>query len=126
MLTTHWGELGLSPDETELWVTDPGVPDITPDPGTIYIIEPNSGAYLGGISLVGYFPSPPHFPWEPLTGDWVLFSPTGETAYVGSGLRLNAPTGSVLVVDRDSRTITKLLMPNLDSAPYGAVICPKI
>jgi hypothetical protein len=124
MLTGNGGGLALSPDETELWVTDPGLADIAPNPGTIFILEANSGAYLGGISLAGYYP-PPTPSWVPLTGAWILFSPTGEKVYVGTGLRLNALSGSALVVDRRSRTITKLFMPNLDGAPGRAVICPK-
>ncbi len=118
---TDWGGLALSPDETELWSTDPGIPD-GQNPGSIFIHDPVTGGYLGGISLRGYFPSP----YGVLTGDWVLFSPTGDRVYVATGLVAFGPPGSVLSVDRRLRKITKLFAPNLDSGPASGAICPKI
>ncbi len=91
----RFGGIAVSPDGSEVWMTDPGIPGWDWDSGTIYVFDAASGAYRQGISLFGYGPNP----LVPLAGSDIIFSPTGEKAYVATGRMAGRMPGSVLVVD---------------------------
>ena len=93
------------------------------DSGTIYIFDARSGVYLQGISMFGYL-------WNPLvplssSARGIVFSPTGEKAYVATGMS-DRHTGSVLVVDTKLKKIVKILSPDLKRLPGQLRIGPKI
>jgi hypothetical protein len=119
--TDEIGGIALSPDEKELWMTDPGAPGMIWNSGTIYIIDATSGGYVQGMSLYGYS-------WNPLValaGSDILFSPTGEKAYVNTGNAADRWSGSVVVVDTRQKKITKILSPDLKRRPKVLRIGPK-
>jgi DNA-binding beta-propeller fold protein YncE len=115
------GSVAVSPDGSEVWMTDPGQPGYIFDSGTIYIFDAASGAYLQGISLFGYGSNP----LSPLAGSGIIFSPTGEKAYVATGYAADRPTGSVLVVDTKLKKIIKVLTPDYMRSPMRLCIGPK-
>jgi hypothetical protein len=121
---TWYGSVVVSPDDREVYVTDPGG-DMYPNPGTIYIFAAESGAYLKGISLYGYLP----WPAAALRGSEMVFSPTGEKVYVGTGrmtgIGVDQTCGSVLVVDTDRKEIVKIITPELEQVPLFMAIAPK-
>ncbi len=115
------GGVGVSPDGQEVYMTDPGHPGFDFDTGTIFILDAITGAYLHGISMYGYQPEP----LVALQGSDVLFSPTGEKAYVVTGGVGGRWPGSMVVVDTKKREITKIISPDLQRHPYMMRIGPK-
>lgn len=118
----YWtGGVTLSPDGKELWMTDPGEPGGNFDTGTIFVLDAATGSYLQGISLYGY-------DWNPnvcLSASDIVFSPTGEKAYVAANSISHGRSGTVLVVDAKAKKIMKLLSPDIQSGPYNLRIGPK-
>jgi len=115
------GGTALSPDEKEVWMTDQGPPGAINNSGTIYVLDAVTGAYLQGMSMYGYS-------WNPLvglSGGDIIFSPTGEKAYVNGGHASDRWPGSILVVDTRQKKITKILTPDLERVPKVLRIGPK-
>ena len=115
------GGVAVSPDGREVYMTDPGQLGFDFDTGTIFILDAASGAYLHGISMYGYQP----IALVPLAGDDVLFSPTGEKAYVITGGVAGRQPGSMIVVDTKKREIQKIISPDLMRHPQLMRIGPK-
>jgi hypothetical protein len=116
----YFGQVALSLDEKELYVTNPGYPDYL-NPGTIYIHDARTGRYLEGISLYGYNPNPS----GATGGEDVVFSPTGERAYVCGTPYGDGYGGSLLTIDTKTREITKIFRPDWQSVPHSPRIVPK-
>jgi hypothetical protein len=115
------GGTALSPDEKEVWMTDQGPPGFINNSGTIYVLDAATGTYLQGMSMYGYS-------WNPLvalSGGHLIFSPTGEKAYVNGGYANDRWVGSILVVDAKQKKITKILSPDLKRRPIVLRIGPK-
>jgi DNA-binding beta-propeller fold protein YncE len=121
-INTFFGHVKVTPDGEEVYLTDFG-PSIGmyPNPGTIYIFSADNGAYLHGISLFGYDP----IPYLPLYARRIAFTPTGEKAYVGSGL-VGQRSGSVICIDTETREITSLIWPDLGHHILRLTIGPKL
>lgn len=117
-----WGGVTLSGDETEVWMTDPGIMPDGFEPGTVYIVDSQSGGYLQGISLWGYHPNA----FRPLSGAKMIFSPAADKVYLGTGTYAPRGTGSVLVAGRTTRDILKVISPDLDRAVMNMRIGPKL
>jgi hypothetical protein len=115
------GGTALSPDEKEVWMTDQGPPGFINNSGTIYVLDAATGTYLQGMSMYGYS-------WNPLVGlpgGGIIFSPTGEKAYVNAGSANDRWLGSVAVVDAKQKKILKFLTPDLERWPRVLRIGPK-
>lgn len=124
-LWTWYGWAKVSPDGKELYVTDPGPIQSAGDAGTIYIFDAASKSYLGGISLWGYRPFEES--GLPLAGGQIVFTPTGERAFVLTGRTDGYKLGgSVLTIDTKTRQIVHLTWPECDHYPDFAAICPKL
>jgi hypothetical protein len=117
------GGIDVSPDGKEVWLTDPGAPGYDWDSGTIFVLDAVSGRFIQGISMYGY--QPDNNPYFCLPGRQVLFSPTGEKVYVCTDITMTNPYGTVVVVDANKRTITKLLRPDMHSEPMSLCLGPK-
>ena len=122
-LVTSTGGIAVSPDGSEVWVTDPGPPGYEWNSGTIFILDAATGKYLQGISLFGYLPD--SNPYYCLPGRRIVFAPTGDRAYVQARHTFTNPYGTVVVVDTKKRAIVKLLRPDMHSEPGSLCICPK-
>jgi hypothetical protein len=120
-LESHWGSFDISPDEKELYATDPGWFNDRTNAGTVYVFDAMTGVYLHGISLYGYNTIPD----RPLYANNVVFTPTGEKAYVASG-RLEKGSGTICVINTSTRDITRLIWPDLGHYIFRLVIGPKI
>jgi DNA-binding beta-propeller fold protein YncE len=121
-IATYFGHCCVSPDGSEVYLTDHGLPlTPVPSPGTLFVFDAFDGAYLHGISLFGYDP----ILSEPLYAGYIVFTPTGEKAYVGSGLQ-GKRSGSVFCVNTSTRDITKLIWPDLGHYTYVLAIGPKL
>ena len=121
-ISTYFGHCCISPDGSEVYLTDHGLPlTPVPSPGTLFVFDAYDGTYLHGISLFGFDP----ILSEPLYAGYIVFTPTGEKAYVGSGL-INQRTGSVFCVNTSTRDITKLIWPDLGHYTYVLAIGPKL
>jgi DNA-binding beta-propeller fold protein YncE len=107
--TVH-GAVELNPSETKLYFTDPGFPTSYQSPGTVFIYDPYSGQYLGGISLFGY--TKDEDVYYPLYANGVAFTPDGNWAYVGTGdpFRID---GGIVVIDANKQIVKKLIWPEL-------------
>jgi len=115
------GWLKLSPDGKEIYVTDPGYFEDINSPGTVYIFDSDDGSYIEGISLFGYGPSIT----EPLYATPIIFTPTGEKAYIGSG-RAERGSGTISVIDTQTRDIVKNIWPNLGHFIWQLKVGPKL
>jgi hypothetical protein len=115
-----FGDVAVRPDGKEVYVTDPGgIFQEWPTPGTIFIFDAYSGEYLDGISLFGY-----DIPGIPVAGDEIVFTPTGERAFVGVG-RADKGPGSILTVDTKERRVIHNAWPDLGHVPYKLALGPK-
>ena len=122
-LVTPIGGIAVSPDGSEVWVTDPGPTGYEWNSGTIFILDAATGRYLQGISMFGYLPD--SNPYYCLPGRGIVFAPTGDRAYVQARQTFTNPYGTVVVVDTKKKAIVKLLRPNMRSEPGKLCICPK-
>ena len=122
-LVTPIGGIAVSPDGSEVWVTDPGPTGYEWNSGTIFILDAATGRYLQGISMYGYLPDAN--PYYCLPGREIVFAPTGDRAYVQARQTFTNPYGTVVVVDTKKRAIVKLLRPDMHSEPGRLCICPK-
>lgn len=120
-LSSNFGWAELSPDEQELYVVDPGWSYGGTECGTLFILDANTGDYLHGISLYGFYEDS----YLPLQAWTIAITPTGDKAYVGTG-GLMMGSGSLLVVDTKTREVTKLIWPDLRHFSYQVVIGPKL
>jgi DNA-binding beta-propeller fold protein YncE len=118
-----FGDVAVRPDGKEVYVTDPGGPlQDWPTPGTIFIFDADDGQYIDGISLFGYGT----VPGIPVPGDRIVFSPTGERAFVGVG-RSDKTSGSLLNVDTKERRVIHVAWSELGHTPNGDLaIGPKL
>ncbi|MBD3217230.1 MAG: hypothetical protein GF310_03060, partial [candidate division Zixibacteria bacterium] len=80
--STTTGSLKISPDGQEMYVTYPGYFMQYDIPGIIFVFDTETGNYIDGISLHGQVDE---YPSVPLYAREIVFTPTGEKAYVGSG-----------------------------------------
>lgn len=122
-LMSWTGGIAVSPDGKEVWLTDPGPPGYEWNSGTIFILDAATGRYLQGISLFGYLPD--SNPYYCLPGRGIVFTPTGDRAYLQARHTFTNPYGTVVVIDTKKRAIIKLLKPNMHSEPGKLLICPK-
>lgn len=119
----QYGGLALSPDEREVYMTDPGISGYSGlNPGAFFVLDSGSGALLEAVSTFGYRDNP----LSPLSTSDVIFSPTGEKAYLATGAVGDRQPASVLVIDTETRNITKILSPDLQRHPRNLRIGPKI
>jgi DNA-binding beta-propeller fold protein YncE len=117
-----FGDVAVSPDGKEVYVTDPGgVFQEWPTPGTIFIFDADNGQYIDGISLFGYGTTP----GMPVPGDEVVFSPSGERAFVAVGRADKAP-GTILTVDTKERRVIHVAWSDLGHIPEILAIGPKL
>jgi len=118
-----YGDIQLSPDGSEVFVSDPGIAaglDPTYNPGVIFIFDAATGDLSGKIPL-------PDFPQQPdLQGPpdvWQLrFTPDGSVLYGTSGA--NSVTGTVLKFDPKKRKFLGVLFPGIDRAPWRVAVGP--
>jgi DNA-binding beta-propeller fold protein YncE len=116
------GAVAVRPDGKEVYVTDPGgIFQDWPTPGTIFIFDADNGQYIDGISLFGYGT----VPGIPAPGDEVVFTPTGERAFVGVG-REDKTLGSILTVDTKERRVIHVAWSDLGHTPTELAIGPKL
>jgi hypothetical protein len=106
------GGLQLSPDNTELWHTDPGWPEPfphSPTRGEIAIYDTRTLEVIHTISLRDYHPYPDSSKSTYAFG--IEFLPNGEKAYVSANVcGAVYPDGAVLVVDAREKKIVKELI----------------
>lgn len=121
-IDSYFGRVKVTPDGKEVYLTDHGVSigDL-PNPGTIYVFDADNGAYIHGISLFGYDP----ITYLPLYASKIVFTPTGEKAYIASG-RIGRRPGSVICIDTETRNITSLIWPDLGHYISEVIIGPKL
>jgi hypothetical protein len=102
------GDLELSPDDRELWHTDPGWPDRAPNRGEIAIYDTRSLDLTHQISLWGLHPFPDSS--QPISAFEIEFLPTGEKAYVSANMCSFGFSGrSIVVIDAQEKEVIKEL-----------------
>jgi len=114
--SSQTGSLRISPDGQEIYISDPGWFGQTSIPGIIFVHDASSGNYIDGISLYGSG----EYPAIPLYATPIIFTPTGEKAYVGSG-RLEKGSGTISVIDTQERKVIKHIWP--DKGHYFLYMC---
>ncbi|MBD3217350.1 MAG: hypothetical protein GF310_03675 [candidate division Zixibacteria bacterium] len=114
-----FGQLCLSPDGKELYHVEGPWGDQGPEPGAVFISDPENGSILHTISTYGYTENP----FEHLRLGWVRVTPTGDKLYAASGTY--GWPGTVLVIDLKTREITKMLWPDMDHFVGPMEIGPK-
>jgi len=120
-LFTDFGDVKVSPDGRDVYVTDPGGSLMPyPAPGTVYVFDADNGSYITGISLYGLGT----YPGNPLPAFWMVFAPTGGYVYVSAGDPTKAH-GTVLTIDTDERRVINLTWPELWHIPMKVVVGPK-
>lgn len=120
-ITSRYGSMRLSPDGAEVYMTDPGQPFINLIPGIIFVYNAQSGNYVDGISLYGLDENPA----VALFATPIIFTPTGEKAYVGSG-RTEKDSGTISVIDTKDKMIIKHIWPNKGHYFLYMCIGPKL
>ena len=120
-ITSRTGSMKISPDGQEVYVTDPGWPEQYSIPGIVFVYDANTGNYIDGISLYGLDDDP----GIALFATPIVFTPTGEKAYVGSG-RPSKGSGTISVIDTKERKVIKHIWP--DKGHYFLYMCigPKL
>jgi len=121
--TTH-GDLKMSPDGSEVFVSDPGALNQDPStiPAPIYIFEAATGNYKDEISMSDFVEDAP----EGTLNAWRLaFSPDGSVLYVATG-DFAAGGGTVVKFDPKNRKLLGMLFPDLDRLPSSVVVGPPI
>ena len=98
-ITSRYGSMRLSPDGMEVYISDPGQPFVNSTPGIIFVYDAQSGNYIDGISLYGLDENPA----LALYATPIVFTPTGEKAYVGSGTSQPRIPGTISVIDTKER-----------------------
>jgi DNA-binding beta-propeller fold protein YncE len=116
------GWLELSPAGKEIYVTDPGYFEDINTPGTVYVIDADDGSYIEGISLFGYGPSIT----KPLSAFPIIFTPTGDKAYVGSGRGIGLKSGTISVIDTQTRDIVENIWPDLGHSIWQLKVGSKL
>lgn len=98
------GRCKLSPDQHELWVTDPGPPPTFGEawPGHVLILNATTGAILDTIHTRGLDENHPDIRWRV---DDIQFVPDQNKAYVNCMFR-----GPILVINTKTKEITKHLL----------------
>jgi WD40 repeat protein len=114
------GVVRVSPDGREVYQTDPGYAADIYCPGTVFVYDPDDGTYLCGISLYGY-----HDIMYPLHGDPIVFTPTGDKVYIGSG-RILQLDGTIMSIDTETKQVQKLIWPHLEHFIGELKIGPKL
>lgn len=103
------GSLALSPDETYLYVTDPGRPGrLDPASGKIYLFQTGTNGYVGDIDVNKAVP----FGHSNQT-DRIVLMPNGKTAYVSNWGEL------VFVIDLPAREVVKVIKLNSFNVPMA-------
>jgi hypothetical protein len=111
----------VSPDDAELWVTDPGSPDprSPAGPGHILIFDAASGVAIDTILTDGLDPINN---W-PLWVNEIRFHPQGRKAYISCGV-LRRGGGPILVIDVRERRILDLIYGDFVHLPVSIEISP--
>ena len=113
------GSCKLSPDQRELWVTDPGPPPTFGEawPGHVLILNATTGAILDTIHTRGLDDEFPDIRWRV---DDIQFVPGQDKAYVNCLYR-----GPILVIDTKSKEITRFLLHDEGRSADGIVVLPR-
>lgn len=113
------GRCRLSPDERELWITDPGPPPTFGEawPGHVLVLDAKTGAILDTIPTFGLDEEFPEIRWRV---DDIRFVPGGHKAYVNCMFR-----GPILVIDTRSKEITNFLLKAPKRSADGIVVLPR-
>jgi hypothetical protein len=119
LLSSVYGHCRLSPDQRELWVTDPGPPPtIGPSwPGHILILDAMTGVIKDTIHTRGLDQVYPDIRWRV---DDIQFVPGSNKAYVNCLYR-----GPILVIDTKSKEITKHLLHDEGRSADAIVALPR-
>jgi DNA-binding beta-propeller fold protein YncE len=120
-----FGDLKLSPDRSEVFVSDPGDPAIAIqplyNPGKIFIFDAATGEHKEDIPLAGLQDDSVGYPPDV----WDLeFTPDGSALYAVTG-HLGDRYGTVLKFDPRTRQFLGSLFPNIDHYFYGAAVGPR-
>jgi hypothetical protein len=122
----RFGDIGVTPDGSEVWVTDPGRVDIPfsrPEVGTVFIFDAYTGAYTGGVSLYGYINGAPQIALDATRVD---FSPDGSEVYISTGaIGPRENSGTFLRIDTRSRELIDNIFPEVDRFPGRVIVGPK-
>jgi hypothetical protein len=113
-----WGTVGVTPDGQDVYVSDYSGDEW--ESNSIYVYDAESGAFRNGISLYGYT----EWPRLELKATSIIFSPTGEKAYV-TVISPEMSHGSVMVIDTSLRRIVRVITPSMDRWPQYMAIGPK-
>lgn len=107
---TAWGFCRLSPDETELWYTDAAEIRYPLWRKFVFILDACTGAALDSVSTVGFYPDTiPFSSNRALEPQEIRFERTGERVYVLCGALSFGSMQPIMVIDRDSREVLRLL-----------------
>ena len=115
------GDIALSPNGQDVYVVDPGQPGDIWTAGTLYIFDANNGAYTHGISLYGYAPNRPDIP---MFASVIEFTPTGDKAYIGSGLN-GKHSGTICSINTSTYSVENLVWSDFEHVILFLEIGPK-
>jgi len=115
------GDIELTPDEHEIYVVDPGQPGDIWTAGTLYVFDAHTGAYTHGISLYGFVPNRPDIP---MYANVIEFTPTGDKAYIGSGLH-DKWNGNVCSINTSTYAVENLAWPDFNHIILRLATGPK-
>jgi len=117
-----YGYCRVTPDGSEVWVTDPGYPieDFPVWPQTIFIYDAVTGALVDTVSLRGLHPNP----YDALAAQDIRFLPDGSKAYVncGSGFKGLQP---ILVINTHTRYVDRLIYNGFQNTAETIDIAPR-
>lgn len=118
-LYSAFGRCKLSPNQRELWVTDPGPPPLFGDawPGHILVLNATTGAVLDTIHARGLDDEFPDIRWRV---DDIQFVPERTKAYVNCMFR-----GPILVINTKTREITKHLLHDEGRSADAIIALPR-
>lgn len=122
LVATH-GRCRVSPDGSELWVTDPGhyaLFGARVRPGHILVLNATSGAVLDTIPTRGLDPDTSLMWWV----DDIQFVPGQSKAYVNT-LKWNIKETPILVIDTETRMVEKLLFGDFSRSASSIAVVPE-
>lgn len=122
---TGLGGMAVRPGDDEVYVSDPGdtlgYPYHLFSPGTIFVYGAQTGDYLKGVSLWGYYDN---IPQAGMDAREIAITPDGNQLFIQSGHIKRRP-GTVARIDTKAKKIESLLFPDIDRYPWGLAVGPK-